>query len=136
LTRLVAYASRGHIPLPLAGIDNRRSFINLPNLLDFLWRVATRAQADGQILLCSDREDVSCATLLTAMGEAHGAPIHLFAAPRLLETACRLLGQDARHASLTGNFQIDPSRSCDRLAWQPRTSLAKGLREMVTSSPT
>jgi len=120
-----------HMPLPLAGIDNLRSFINIPNCVDFLHTAACHPDASGRILLASDQEDVSTPDLIRALARASGKTARLFPVPsKLLKMVCTLLGQKAKFEKLAGNFQIDPTASATLLAWSPKVGLAEGIAEM------
>ncbi|GHU05046.1 UDP-glucose 4-epimerase [Betaproteobacteria bacterium] len=130
LMRLVAR----NLPLPLASIDNRRSFVSIPNLVDFLLCAALNEKVKGQTLLVSDNEDVSTPTLIRAIALGLGKKVPLFAvSPRLLQVASRLLGQGARYEKLASNFQLDTVWSRDLLDWQPKTGFAEGIAEMCAA---
>ncbi|MCL2020617.1 MAG: NAD-dependent epimerase/dehydratase family protein [Betaproteobacteria bacterium] len=127
----LARLAQSGLPLPLAGINNRRSFVNIPNCVDFLLAAACHPESGGRVLLVSDREDVATPDLLRMLAHAAGKRARLFAVPPpLLQMACTLLGQKARFAKISGNFQIDPAASCALLGWQPRVSLAEGIAGM------
>jgi UDP-glucose 4-epimerase len=130
LLRLVA---RG-LPLPLAGIDNRRSFVGIHNLVDFLLCAATHENARGKTLLVSDGEDVSTPELIRAMARGLGKHPRLFhVPPEMLRAASALLGQRARYGKLADNFQIDAAWSRDLLNWRPRTGFAEGIAGMCAA---
>ncbi|MCL2307709.1 MAG: NAD-dependent epimerase/dehydratase family protein [Proteobacteria bacterium] len=134
MATLMRLAASG-LPLPLAGIDNRRSFINIPNCVDFLLTAACHPNAGGRILLATDREDVTTPDLIRAIarefGKTGGKPARLFSVPpRFLRAMCSLLGQRARFEKLAGSFQIDPAASCALLGWSPKVSLAEGIAQM------
>ncbi|MDR2164916.1 MAG: NAD-dependent epimerase/dehydratase family protein [Zoogloeaceae bacterium] len=133
LRALMRFVASG-LPLPLARLQNRRSFINIANLVDFLRHAATHADAANEILLVSDREDVSTPGLIRAIADGLDRPARLFPfPPGLLRTACSLLGQAARYEKLASSFQVDPARSCALLDWHPNTRLAEGVRQMCAA---
>lgn len=72
---------RAGVPLPLAGLDNRRSLVGLDNLCDFIRCLLTHPAAANQVFLVSDGQDVSTSELLRQIGEAAGCPARLFAVP-------------------------------------------------------
>jgi len=119
------------LPLPLAGIDNRRSFINIPNCVDFLLAAACHPDAGRRVLLASDQEDVTTSGLIRAIARESGKSARLFSIPSgLLKMACSLLGQKERFEKLAGNFQVDPTASCALLGWSPKVSFAEGIAQM------
>jgi nucleoside-diphosphate-sugar epimerase len=130
LMRLVASG----LPLPLASIDNRRSLVSIPNLVDFLLHVALNERAKGQTLLVSDNADVSTPELIRAIALGLGQKARLFAVPpRLLQAASRMLGQGGRYEKLSASFQLDAAGSRDLLNWRPSTGFAEGIAEMCAA---
>lgn len=127
LTRLACSG----LPLPLAKIDNRRSFINIPNCVDFLITAASHSDGGGRVFLASDLEDVSTPDLLHAIARASGRSSRLFPVPsRLLKAACSLFGKKAYFEKLASSFQIDPAASCAILGWSPKLSFSEGIAQM------
>ncbi|MCL2876477.1 MAG: NAD-dependent epimerase/dehydratase family protein [Betaproteobacteria bacterium] len=130
MAKLMRLAVSG-LPLPLAGVDNRRSYINIPNCVDFLLAAACHPGAGGRILLASDKEDVSTADFICKIARASRKTARLFpVSPWLLKMACSLLGQKTRFEKLAGNFQIDPTASCAFLGWSPKVGLVEGIAQM------
>ena len=130
MATLMRLAASG-LPLPLAGITNRRSFINIPNCVDFLLAAASHPNAGGRVLLASDREDVTTPDLIRAIARETGKPARLFTVPAaFLKMACFLSGQKGRFEKLAGNFEIDPSVSCAFLGWSPKVCFAEGIALM------
>jgi nucleoside-diphosphate-sugar epimerase len=122
------------LPLPLANIGNRRSFINITNAMDFLLTAAKHPDSAGKVLLASDQEDASTSDLLRAIAHASGKPSRLFPMPPgFLKLACSLIGKTEYFEKLTGNFQIDPAASCALLGWAPKMNFADGIAQMVTA---
>lgn len=130
MAMLMRLAQSG-LPLPLAKINNRRSFINIPNCVDFLLAAASHPDAGGRVFLATDREDVSTPELIRMLASAQGKSARLFSVPpALLKTACCLLGQKARFEKLAADFRIDPAASCALLGWSPKVSLSEGVAQM------
>jgi nucleoside-diphosphate-sugar epimerase len=127
--------ARSGLPLPLAGVNNRRSFINIPNCVDFLLAAGCHPDAGGRVLLASDREDVATKDLIRAIARESGKSARLFPMPTgLLKMGCSLLGQKARFEKLAGNFQIDPTASCALLGWSPKVGFAEGIAQMCAEN--
>jgi nucleoside-diphosphate-sugar epimerase len=125
--RMMRWVSRG-IPLPLAGIENKRSLLALDNLIDLIVICIEHPSAANQILLAADGEDLSTTELLRLIGEALGSPARLFPVPSsLLSFTAALLGKQAVAERLLGSLQVDISRTCELLQWKPPVSLGQGL---------
>ena len=61
------------IPLPLAAVRNRRSFICVENLVDLITTCLGNPKAFGKTFLPSDGEDVSTPELIRAIARANGS---------------------------------------------------------------
>lgn len=123
------------IPLPFGAIKNKRSFIALDNLVDFILLCADRVKspkAANQVFLLSDGEDISTSLLLRKVARAYGVKTCLFPVPSflmLLTTA--LLGKMDIYKRLYGNLQIDSSKARDLLGWKPIISMDDQLEKMA-----
>jgi nucleoside-diphosphate-sugar epimerase len=126
---LVNWINKG-IPLPLGKINNQRSLIALPNLIDLITTCIDHPAAANQTFLVSDGEDLSTTELLNRLGQALGKPAHLLPVPpKLLETTFNLLGKQAIAQRLCGNLQIDMTHTCQTLNWKPPVSVDEALHQ-------
>jgi nucleoside-diphosphate-sugar epimerase len=117
LARAVA---RG-LPLPLAGIENRRSFVYAANLADAILACAADARASGRTFLVSDGAPLSTPALCGEIAHALGRRARLFPLPRpLLE-----LLPGARR--LTRSLEVDDALLRRELGWRPPATRAAGL---------
>ena len=124
---LLRLAASG-LPLPFAGIDNRRSLIFLDNLVDVAARAAIDPAAAGRVLLLRDTVDLSTPELVRALAAGLGRPTRLFALPRAVLAMLRpipALGPLA--ARLTLSLQVDDSATRALLDWAPRVPTEIGL---------
>lgn len=118
------------VPLPLASIDNRRSFIYLGNLVDAIITCISHPEASGQTYLISDGADVSTPELIRRVGAALGRPARLFPLPpALMRFAGKLIGKSAAVERLLGSLTLDSSKIGRELAWKPPYTMQEGLRE-------
>lgn len=127
---------RAGVPLPLAGLDNRRSLVGLDNLCDFIRCLLTHPAAANQVFLVSDGQDVSTSELLRQIGEAAGCPARLFAVPGWLlrwGMCCPALG--AQMQRLCSSLQLDTGKARHLLQWSAPFSLASGLERTLGTSP-
>jgi nucleoside-diphosphate-sugar epimerase len=123
---------RSGVPLPLAAVNNRRSFIGLDNLVDLLIRCVDHPKAAGQTLLVSDGQDLSTPELLRMIANAMGRPARLFPVPvPLLRLAGRALGRLNEVDRLVGSLQVDSSATRELLGWTPPVSVEEGIKRMV-----
>lgn len=128
LMRVVAHG----LPLPLGGIDNRRSLLGVHNLAELLHLCLTHPDAAGQILLARDDDDVSTPDLIRRLAASMGRSIWLPPVPATwLGALAKLAGKSAAFERLAGWLQVDDSPTRRTVGWRPSRSLDQGLALMV-----
>lgn len=126
--RLLALAHKG-LPLPLAAIQNRRSMVYLGNLVDALMACAVKPQAAGQTFLVCDNESTSTPQLVQKLAIAMHRPSRLFPVPVwALRMAAGVAGKTTIIDRLTQSLEIDGTKICSELDWQPPYTLEQGLQ--------
>jgi nucleoside-diphosphate-sugar epimerase len=146
------------IPLPLASVRNRRSFIYVENLTDVIANCLGNPQAFGKTFYPSDGEDISTPELIRAVNRANQSvqcpvlsdsvpnkptrhpspatrhPPRLFPFP---EIALKVMGQLPGLGALrklTSSLYVDSEPIRRELGWAPPFSVAEGLRYTLGSS--
>ena len=118
------------IPLPLANIMNRRSFIFLDNLVDAILHCMNHPAAAGQTYLVSDDTDVSTPELVKSIAAAMNRPVILFPFPeQWLYFIGRLLGKKQTIDRLCRSLTVDISKIKNDLSWTPPFDIEFGLRK-------
>jgi nucleoside-diphosphate-sugar epimerase len=127
--RALARATRSGIPLPFAGIDNRRSLLFLDNLVDLITiAVMHPGAAAGSVWLAGDGHDFSTPALVTALAAAQDRTARLFALPAgVIATLRRLPTIGPPLARLTLSLQVDDSATREALDWTPPVAAETGL---------
>jgi nucleoside-diphosphate-sugar epimerase len=128
---LVRWVKRG-IPLPLAGVHNRRSIVSVENLASFIARCLGPMDATFSLFHVSDPEPVSTPQLLryVAAGLAVGA--RLFSVrTEILETLCTMLGKTDVAARLLASLELETEDSFRALTWRPPTATDEGIARAV-----
>ena len=122
--RLIKLVERG-IPLPLANVTNRRSFVGLTNLADAIcWGV----RVQPGLYFPSDRHDQSTADLIRRIAKALNRPARLFPIHlRLLNVAGNLAGKRDIMNRLTGSLTVDG----DLPGWSPPESMDAEIERTV-----
>ncbi len=127
--RLMRAIERG-LPLPLGSVHNRRCLLYVENLVDAIMLCLDHPAAAGQTYLLADEDEgVSTPELVRAIASAMNKPARLLPfPPGLLKIAAAAVSKSAAASRLVGSLQIDSGKiRCD-LGWQPRYTLAEGLR--------
>lgn len=130
--RLMQMVDKG-IPMPFAGIDNRRSLVYVENLCDLIRECLVNPSAPGNRLLVSDNADVSTPQLIRLIGASMNKKPRLFPMPAvLLGLAAKLAGRSAEVSRLIGSLQVDVAETMRMLDWRPPVSMNDGIRSTVT----
>lgn len=131
LRRLMGLIGRG-VPLPLGGVQNRRSLVGVENLTGLLLLCATAPEAAGQTLLVADQPAVSTPELIRMLATCMGRPARLWSVPTgALRTLGRLAARTEEVERLVGSLEVDDARTRALLGWAPRWTLEEGLEAMV-----
>jgi nucleoside-diphosphate-sugar epimerase len=116
------------LPLPLGGIDNKRSLVALDNLTDFIARCLSHPAAAGGTFLVSDGEDLSTPELLRRTAAALGVAARLLPVPPSpLEAMARLVGKGAAARRLCRSLQVDIAKARAQLGWSPPVGVDEAL---------
>jgi nucleoside-diphosphate-sugar epimerase len=138
--RLIKLVSLG-IPLPFRLIENKRSFIGLFNLVDFIICCITNNSAVGHTFLVSDGQDVSTPELLIKISEAlinvkknKRSRLILLPVPEWpLRLIFYLFAQHSLSYRLIDSLQVDITHARVKLGWYPPKSMDEYLLEAVRS---
>ncbi|MNF38769.1 GDP-6-deoxy-D-mannose reductase [compost metagenome] len=124
---MMKFVDKG-IPLPFSSIDNKRSFVSLENLVDFIALCTRHPAAANQVFLVSDGEDLSTPELLEKMAKALGKKATLLPFPvSLMRGIARLLGKEKITDRLCGSLEVDISKNRELLGWIPPVSVDNAL---------
>jgi UDP-glucose 4-epimerase len=126
-------AAKSAMPLPFAGLDNRRSLLGLDNLLSAVSFVLTSERAANETYLVADAEPITVADLVAAMREGLGRPPYLMSVPqgavmRILKT----FGREADWERITGQFVISPAKLMG-IGWRQPISIRDGIIKMMAA---
>jgi nucleoside-diphosphate-sugar epimerase len=124
LIRLVASG----LPLPFAGIDNRRSLIFLGNLVELIVTVCFHPAASGRVLLARDSADLSTPRLICALAAGLQRRARLFSVPPTALAALSFLPMVGAAVSvLTSSLQIEDDETRLTIGWSPAVPTEAGL---------
>lgn len=130
--RLVTAVAKG-FPLPLGGVSNARSLVDVENLAQAALLACEIPQAAGRAFMVADTT-VSTAGLLQAIGHAAGIRARLVSMPRVLLAAlAKMAGRSAEFDRLCGDLELDAGDTRSILGWVPRRSFADGIAATVNA---
>ena len=136
------------LPLPLASVRNRRSFIYVENLVDLIANFLGNPKAFGKTFLPSDGEDLSTAELIEKIARAEAGNLkleckgggcaanraRLFPFPEKILKAMGCLPGLGALRKLTSSLYVDSQPIGQDLGWTPPFTMEEGLRRTLASS--
>lgn len=132
LNRLILWVNKGW-PLPFALIHNKRSFVSVYNLISLILCCIDHPNAVNQIFLVSDGQDISTPELLKIVGRAVNRPLRLLSFPVvILRVLSKLLGRKSDFDRLNGCLQLDITKTCEQLGWEPIACMQDTLASMIS----
>jgi nucleoside-diphosphate-sugar epimerase len=128
---LMTLVAKG-IPLPFGAIKNQRSFVALPNLVNFLIQCISDEKVKNQLFLISDGDDISTAELIHRMAVALRRSNRNIPVPEVvLQAILNLLGKSGMAQRLCSNLQVSNRKATKLLHWQPVVTMQEVLDEMA-----
>lgn len=131
LLRLV----RSGVPLPLAGVRNRRSFLHVGNLAGAILACLDSPEAAGKIYLPSDEADVSTPELIRCIARSQGVEPRLFAVPAAVLSLIADLPGGGALRKLCSSLFVDSEPLRRETGWRPGVGLEQGLAGLGASAP-
>jgi nucleoside-diphosphate-sugar epimerase len=108
------------IPLPLSSIKNKRSFLSLQNLLDFLSLCTAHPKAANEVFLISDGCQLSTLDFFHALSSAANIQFRTFYTPTWsVILVLKILGLRKRFIGVCGNLRVNISKAKNYLGWPP-----------------
>lgn len=118
------------IPLPLGAVDNRRSVLGLPNLVELIALAVESESRLGGVYLVSDDKDLSTPELIKAIARSLCVQPRLLPVPvGLLRLMATILGKADSVDRLCGSFQMDIENTKAVFGWTPQYSMIDVLTE-------
>lgn len=128
LLKLISFG----LPLPFGAIDNKRNFIGVNNLADFLVQCVEHPDAANNTFLIADDKDISTPDLIRVLAKAMKQPAFIFPVPyRLLRIMTNWVGKTSALNKLCGTLQVDSSFARRALNWDQPISLYQGLSDVA-----
>lgn len=129
----LATLAKTPMPLPFAGLSNRRALLALDNLVSAISLALGAKEAASGTFLVADAEPISVADLVAAMREGLGRSPHLVKVP--LGAVMRLMksfGKEAEWERIAGEFVVDASKLMG-IGWRPAVATREGIVRMMRS---
>ena len=121
------------VPKPLGSINNKRSFVSVDNLSDFIYLCLKHPGAANETFLVSDGEDLSTTEFLRKISKAMGKPAMLIPFPvSTMRRLASFVGKQELVDKLAVNLQVNIERNKTLLGWEPKVSVDEALRNALS----
>ncbi len=127
LKRLIDFC-RNRKFVPLGGINNQRSMVNVDNLI-YLIDLLIEKRLPG-IFLVQDKEPVSTSTLVTQIMQALNTSSRLITIPSFVQKIIYLV-HPGKAKRLFGSFVVDDTETREKLQYSPQIPFEVGIESMV-----
>lgn len=118
--------------LPFALCDNKRSFISVENLADFISVCIEHPKAKNEIFCISDGVDVSIKEFTNGIAKGLRKPLIQFPVPNFVFSILgKLTGRHEQIEQLTGNLQVNSSKARELLGWKPPYTMADTFSRLI-----
>jgi nucleoside-diphosphate-sugar epimerase len=133
LLSLMYFAARTGLPLPLGGLNNRRSLIFVGNLADAVATAAEASEIHGYALPVAEDGDWTYAGLFAELAAHHGRSAVTWPFPRqLFKIAGRLSRRQETVKRMLEDCIVDGTAFSKRLNWTPPYAPGAALRSAFT----
>lgn len=127
--RLLKLAST-NIPLPFVGVNNKRTFVALENLVNFIECCITHPLAKNELFLIADTESLSTKQLVTYLRQGMQKKANLIYIPHFVMKLGALgIGKIKLYEQLFGSLEVDASKARTLLGWQPPLSAVSAIQK-------
>lgn len=131
LSKLVS----SRIPIPLKGINNKRSMVNIKNLIDLILVCTRHPRAANEIFLVSDNHDISTSEMIKLLGRSQGIkPVIFYISKKILSFISKLAGKYFIVRRLTESLEVDISHTINTLEWSPPHTVNNGFNDFINGS--
>lgn len=107
-----------NLPLPFAGTKNRRSFVALENLVDFIQICIEHPNAANQTFLVADQSHISTRELVQYLKQGMGKPARFIYLPQpLMKLGAACVGKSKLYEQLFESLEVDTTKAQKLLGW-------------------
>ncbi|MET6759753.1 NAD-dependent epimerase/dehydratase family protein [Pseudoalteromonas sp. NCIMB_1079] len=118
--------------LPFGFVKNKRSFIAVQNLVDFIVLCLKHEKAAGQIFLASDNQVISTKAFSNSIAKGINKTLwHLPVPVSLMKLTINLLGKPTLSKQLFNDLEVDSSNMFQLLNWTPPYTMNAAMRQLT-----
>jgi nucleoside-diphosphate-sugar epimerase len=119
------------LPLPVKGLNNRRSLLGLDNIIAAIIFVLNNPATIGETFLVADPAPVTLSEIFTMLRKAQGRrPGLVYAPPSLLRLALLLSARMPLWLRVSEDLVVDTSK-LESFGWRPGVDTYEGFAAMI-----
>ena len=127
--------ARKKLPLPIGCLDNKRSMVSVYNLADLIHTCMTHPNANREVFLASDQDDISVKQLFEKLAYYQNNKLLMLAVPKsLISILASLVGKKAVASRLCSELVVDTSKNTKLLDWTAPYSVDASLLKMFNTA--
>jgi nucleoside-diphosphate-sugar epimerase len=128
------WLARSPLPLPFAGLQNRRSLVAIDNLIAAIRFVLDDPRTVNETYIVADREAMTLAEIIATLRAGAGRSPNMFSVPpALVAGAFTMIGRPDFWSRLGGTLLAMPSKLIEA-GWQPVVDASTGLTQVARAS--
>lgn len=117
-----------NLPLPFAGTKNKRSFVALENLVDFIQTCIEHPNAANQTFLVADQTSISTRELVQYLKQGMGKKAHFIYIPQpLMKLGAACIGKSKLYEQLFESLEVDTTKAQKLLGWTAPLSTQQAM---------
>ena len=119
-----------NLPLPFARTQNKRSFVALENLVDFIQVCIEHPNAANQTFLVADQSSISTRELVDYLKQGMGkTPYFVYIPQSLMKLGAVCVGKSKLYEQLFESLEVDVSKAKKMLGWTAPVSTQQAMRQ-------
>jgi len=116
------------LPLPSADTNNKRSFVALENLVDFIQTCIEHPNAANQTFLVADQTPISTRELVQYLKQGMGKPARFIYIPQpLMKLGAACIGKSKLYEQLFESLEVDTIKAQKLLGWTAPLSTQQAM---------
>jgi len=127
LVKLIKY----NMPFPFKNIKNKKQFISIYNLIDFIYECIMLKKINIQKFLVADEDIISTEKFINLIAKKLGkTPIMFYVNVNILIFFAKILNKKNELDKLTSNLEVDVSKAKKILNWRPPYTIFESFEKM------
>lgn len=121
-------------PLPIGCLDNKRSMVSVYNLADLIHTCMTHPNANREVFLASDQDDISVKQLFEKLAKYQNNQLLMLPVPKsLISFLASLVGKKAVALRLCSELVVDTTKNTQLLGWTAPYNVDTSLEKMFNT---